>query len=150
MAVSLTAQQASLGLRKPRSGRFQSSEQVSTDAEILCQPLVVSLFTSAPRPKQVLGGLLIEGVKTLTLPFFFYLILFIIYFQLCWVFTAAQAFLCGERGSSRVMVLRPLTAAAAAAEHGPWGVQASTAAAHALSSGFRAPEYELDSCASWA
>ena len=72
MAVALTAQQASLGLRKPRSGRFQSSEQVSTDAEILCKPLVVSLFTSAPRPKQVLGGLLIEGVKTLTLPFFFF------------------------------------------------------------------------------
>lgn len=71
-------------------------------------------------------------------------------FLVRWVFTAAQAFLCGERGSSRVAVLRPLTAATAAAEHGPRGVQASTAAAHALSSGFRAPEHELDSCASWA
>ena len=76
MAVSLTAQQASLGLHEPRSGRFQSSEQASTDAEILCKPLVVSLFTSAPRPKQVLGGLLIQGVKMLTLPFFFFFNLF--------------------------------------------------------------------------
>ena len=80
MAVSLTAQQASLGLHEPRSGRFQSSEQASTDAEILCKPLVVSLFTSAPRPKQVLGGLLIQGVKMLTLPFFFFFFFyFIIY-----------------------------------------------------------------------
>lgn len=38
--------------------------------ETLCKPLVVSLFRSAPRPEQVLGGLLIQGVKTLTPPFF--------------------------------------------------------------------------------
>lgn len=61
MALSLTTQQASLGLHEPRSGRFQRSKQARTDTEILCKPLVVSLLTSAPRPKQGLGGLLIQG-----------------------------------------------------------------------------------------
>ena len=113
--MSLTTQQASPGLREPRSGRFQSSEQASTDVEILCKSLVVSLFGSAPRPKQVLGGLLIQGVKTLTLPFF--KINFTIYFQLCWAFTAAQAFLYLWQAGllSRVAVLRRLAAVASSA-----------------------------------
>lgn len=136
--------EASLGLHEPRSGRFQRSKQARTDTEILCKPLVVSLLTSARGPKQGLGGLLIQGVKTLTLPVFKKLVLFIIYlFSVEMAFPTAQAFL-WRAGllSSRGAAARP----SAAAERGP-GVQAPRAAARALSSGFRAPERKLNSCA---